>query len=616
MNSPGRAGPPSEAETSRSGRAGQQRGAAIDPALRPRRSGNEGAAAISPRRSPLHPAAQAGSSRPARTHAPLTMAQDLEQWRHAAELDLPNNNLLDFDHRGLEGDDSRLVHLRNIAEAVITAARQHSTRLVIEYVPAAALPQSIGWLPHLQELSLLQSECTKLPDSIGNLANLTTLVLVGHTKIKHLPDGITRLGKLTTLHATDMPLEALPQGIGELRSLEKLGLRNQRSLSTLPDSLTDLHQLQDLNLAGCSTLTELPSRLDRLRNLKTLTLKRNQGLRHLPERLGKLARLEELDLKHCTNLQDLPANLWGLQQLKKLDLTGCTSLRELPESLRLLPANCQILVPHGLEAQLRDLRPPRRRAARPIHMPRPVADPRVTAWKERLAPYAEEGGANRFSQWMDAVSQGPSGLSRRDAAKMERIVQAAGASAALRARLFDFAAAQVQLQRNPETGVTTTHTPATTFTGVNEAHDVYLAHMVSDPRHAAPDAARALLVETIHERYGSMAPAQAIQRLAGDAPTGTEADRYASGPWPALVAYVQTHDEEGRAIAANGVAQLDHLGELSDARKINENEMLKGHANVQAANKLLMHERLAAVAAELLAYRSVERLPALTPALR
>jgi hypothetical protein len=428
--------------------------------------------------------------------------------------------------------------------------------------------------------------------------------------------------------------------MGRLRSLTTLDLGNQRGLSTIPDSVADLALLRGMNLADCSGLTKLPDRLGQLQNLRILKLKRNEGLRQLPESLGNMTNLKQLDLSHCKNLRALPANLGDLQRLEKLNLTGCTSLRELPASLSRLPANCEILVPSNLAAQLRELRPSQRHAAqatgpgaaarpplrrrptalppgpaRPTHVPLPVANLRVAAWKERLAPHSEEDGAKRFSQWMDAVNtRGPR---PGDAAKMETIVEAAATSAPLRAKLFTFATDHMHVQRNLETGVTMTHVLPGTFTSVRDAHDVYLAHMVSDSEHTPRDAAYALLGNAIRERYGHMPQAEAIRELAGDAPTGiARADRYAAPPWAALVAYVQAHDEEAQALATQGGGLISRMTEAADDSEINQGDLLDGNKTVKNAINMLMHDRYMAVATELLAQRAPARSPTINPALR
>ena len=698
-------------------RAGPQAGSPMAPALQPRRGGNEGAAPSSPPRPPRNRNAlgaiaslmrspqrhateraspQAGTSRPGPAQVALTVAQDVDQWRQAAERDLPNMTA-DYGQYDLHAQDIRPMYVQQVARTLARAAEQGLTHVTIEHLPAASLPHSIGRLPHLEELSVRGTECIGLPDSIGDLANLTHLNVAGNPGIKRLPEGIARLDQLTTLRATAMPLQVLPQGIGglhrltelrlsggsyeqlpqgftslsalktlqisasrpsrgggqglqvlphdmgRLRSLETLDLSSQRSLRTLPDSLADLAQLRELNLADCSKLTELPRQFGRLQSLTTLTLKRNDGLLRLPESLGNLTRLAQLDLSDCKNLQALPASMGDLQSLLKLDLTGCTGLRELPASLSQLPANCQILVPLGLQAQLRQLRPPRRRAgqatgagaparprvrprpaalpprpARPAATPPPVTATQVAAWKERLAPFSREDGANRFSQWTDAVCrrQGEGGLTDNGVAQMERIVQAASRSAPLRAKLFAFATEHVRVQRDMETGVTMNHVPAQTFMGVNEAHDVYLTHMVSDPRHASRHEAYALLREAVRERFGRMAPNEALLALAGRAPRGTPSDRYSARPWPALAAYVQTHDKAGQDFATRGGDVIGALADASADGDIHEHDMLVGADTVKHAQAMLLHDRYLAVATALLGQRAPARTPALNPARR
>lgn len=694
-----------ETSNAPSGRTGARPASPPDVALPPRRSGHPGTVPPSPPRSPhrtalaalgalMRPsrnaAAEAARSagqaaRTERAAEPLPMAQDLARWQQEAVRNLPHMRA-DYGQHALGAQDVRPSHLETVAQAVTSAAEQHSPTLNIQYVPAADLPQSIGRLPHLQSLSITITECTRLPDSLGQLSNLTSLVLAGNSGITRLPDSICGLDKLTTLKATAMPLEALPPGIGNLRNLtvlhlvggsyeqlppgftrlsalkelqlcssrtrtdggrglqalpadfgalralEKLDLSSQRSLRTLPDSLTDLPGLRELNLTSCSSLTALPPLLGRLENLRSLTLKRNIELTRLPDSLCDLRNLKTLDLADCNKLQSLPDNLGNLQRLQKLDLSGCTALQTLPASLAQLPARCEILVPYSLRAQLRQLRPPPPRAAAPLgaagpstaagrgarprpaalaarperlaHAPRQAvnAAAQVAAWKERLAPFAHEEGANRFGQWMDAVSRHNQGqFSRSETARMDRIVQAASTSVALRTRLNAYAAEQVHLQRNEMTGMTMTHIPPTTYASVGDLHDVYVAHVMGDPRLATPEAAHAMLSEAARDRFGHLEPRQAIRQLAGDKPPPEGRGRFTAAPWPALEAFVKTHDREGRALAERGGEVIEALIDASTEGDIGEYDMTTGVNTVKNANDMLLHDRYLAVAKQLLA---------------
>ncbi|XP_058096566.1 disease resistance RPP13-like protein 4 isoform X2 [Magnolia sinica] len=105
----------------------------------------------------------------------------------------------------------------------------------------------IGSLHHLVYLNIQRSSALiSLPDSIGNLRNLRILRLWDCPNLKRLPVSITTLEKLTAIQ-TDQLLECMPEGLGKLSNLERLGYfspvnKNGSGISELK-SLTKLREL-------------------------------------------------------------------------------------------------------------------------------------------------------------------------------------------------------------------------------------------------------------------------------------------------------------------------------------------------------------------------------------
>ena len=104
-------------------------------------------------------------------------------------------------------------------------------------------------------------------------------------------------------------LTALPEGIGRLVGLKKLGLRLNDGLITLPAGLWTLVGLEELNLFQCG-LRALPEGIGRLVGLKRLDLSNNKDLTALPAGLGQLRNLEELELYLCPGLAALQDLRW------------------------------------------------------------------------------------------------------------------------------------------------------------------------------------------------------------------------------------------------------------------------------------------------------------------
>ena len=95
----------------------------------------------------------------------------------------------------------------------------------------------------------------------------------------------------------------LPEGFGELRSLETLNLWNCKSLQSLPASEYHCFRYLYLRLCPClhvsfglTVALALSEGFGELASLQTLSLFRCEALESLPEGFGKLANLKDLDV--------------------------------------------------------------------------------------------------------------------------------------------------------------------------------------------------------------------------------------------------------------------------------------------------------------------------------
>ena len=180
------------------------------------------------------------------------------------------------------------------------------------------------------ELDLRRMKLTELPESIGQLTQLTSLNL-SNNQLTALPDSLGQLMQLTSLDLSNNKLTTLPDSLAlaQLTQLTELNLSSNQ-LTTLPPSLGQLTQLTELKLSG-NQLTTLPEWLGQFAQLKTLTLYGNQ-LNTLPSSFAGLKKLKNLYLGSASNgnpLSDVPSCLRSLIWLNELWLDGC-SLHTLP----------------------------------------------------------------------------------------------------------------------------------------------------------------------------------------------------------------------------------------------------------------------------------------------
>jgi len=122
---------------------------------------------------------------------------------------------------------------------------------------------AIGDLTNLTNLSIYNNnEIIRLPESIGNLINLTKL-WIEFTKLSSLPDSIGNLTKLILLNISDNNLTSLPDSIGNFINLQYLLIKNNQ-LTNLPDSIGNLINLKSLSIYN-NNLISLPKSVNLLK---------------------------------------------------------------------------------------------------------------------------------------------------------------------------------------------------------------------------------------------------------------------------------------------------------------------------------------------------------------
>jgi Leucine-rich repeat (LRR) protein len=176
------------------------------------------------------------------------------------------------------------------------------------------------------KLKLSSSELTKLtqlPDSIGQLINLTELV-IGGNNLTCLPDWIGQLTNLTHLFVDNNSLTYLPDSIGQLTNLRSLIVHCSK-ITKLPDSIGQLTNLTCLCMLG-DELIFIPDSIGQLTNLAILHI-RNNKLTHLPDSIGQLTNLIQLDISD-NKLTCLPDFITKLTKLTKLFIYGNSSNKD------------------------------------------------------------------------------------------------------------------------------------------------------------------------------------------------------------------------------------------------------------------------------------------------
>ncbi|WP_346159540.1 hypothetical protein [Streptomyces mordarskii] len=87
-----------------------------------------------------------------------------------------------------------------------------------------------------QDLDLGHNELTSLPDSLGDLVELTDCLYLHGNNLSRLPDTLGNLTRLRYLNVGENPLTALPETVGRMTELIELRAQHSR-LTGLPDTI-------------------------------------------------------------------------------------------------------------------------------------------------------------------------------------------------------------------------------------------------------------------------------------------------------------------------------------------------------------------------------------------
>jgi hypothetical protein len=140
--------------------------------------------------------------------------------------------------------------LGDVPMALLLKSSAHLRDLNLMSNGLTTLPDEIGThLVNLERLGLARNQLRCLPDTIGNLSELTELYLTSN-KLTLLPASIGRLSKLRKLQASHNELRYLPLEMAELQSLELFRLSVNPNLREIPHAVLCLPSLAWMSLAS------------------------------------------------------------------------------------------------------------------------------------------------------------------------------------------------------------------------------------------------------------------------------------------------------------------------------------------------------------------------------
>ncbi|CAI9301555.1 unnamed protein product [Lactuca saligna] len=210
------------------------------------------------------------------------------------------------------------------------------------------LDDSLGNLHSLSVIRLAQNNLsTPIPDFFGNFRNLTTLHLGNCNLLGTFPSNVLQLQNLQildlsvnrNLHGSlsDFPVNgslkslvlsntnlsgAIPESIGNLKSLSRIELPNNNFSGRIPKSMENLTQLTYLDLSSNKLTGQIPS-FQLCKNLTHIDLSRNSLSSIIPSaHFQDLQNLVLFNLRFNTFNGSIPSSLFNLQQLQKIQLSN------------------------------------------------------------------------------------------------------------------------------------------------------------------------------------------------------------------------------------------------------------------------------------------------------
>jgi len=185
---------------------------------------------------------------------------------------LPDSGLLSLNN--LEQINLSLNRNLNYESTFAILSRVQKLKTLEIYKNYQPIPPGLSNLSNLEALDISKNDLISLPNDISKLAKLKSLDLSDNPIGENIVEILSQLSELKDLERLvfeNCNLDSLSKGIGELKGLTLLNLRQNR-LTALPSNLKELSQLETLILSGNPLEYEDLLTLQHLPALKYLTL--------------------------------------------------------------------------------------------------------------------------------------------------------------------------------------------------------------------------------------------------------------------------------------------------------------------------------------------------------
>ncbi|KAL1820216.1 hypothetical protein ACET3Z_015085 [Daucus carota] len=189
---------------------------------------------------------------------------------------------------------------------------------------AGKFPTWVGKLTGLVSLGLGMNDYDEgeIPESIGNLRNLTWLYLAGSNLTGEIPESIFDLHALETLDISTNKLTGIfPKQISKLRNINKIELFSNNLTGQIPPEFATLNLLKEFDISTNQMYGTLPPEIGNMKNLTVFQLFKNNFSGEFPRGFGDMHHLVGLSIYKNGFSGEFPENLGKFSPLNSIDIS-------------------------------------------------------------------------------------------------------------------------------------------------------------------------------------------------------------------------------------------------------------------------------------------------------
>ena len=187
--------------------------------------------------------------------------------------------------------------------------------LFLKNIYLSSLPEAIGQLKTLKQLTFYALNIKSLPDIFDQFSNLKKLEIHSCFQLAKLPDSIKRLPKLQTFALWYLDrLERIDLHDHQLLGLKSFSVFGMTNLKSIAFDTTACEELDYVGLYHSSALEKLSEDLFAAENIEKVTFNKLESLKRIPDSTANKPALRELTIDRCDRLEFIPKKIIPTKQ--------------------------------------------------------------------------------------------------------------------------------------------------------------------------------------------------------------------------------------------------------------------------------------------------------------